>query len=385
MERPKRCRRLALLGAGGMMMALAPTVVLTGSSQAATRRHHAVSATQASINWVKRNIPGFPTSLVRQACREGQVMYYALPGTGTAAVSARFPKNIPCLTISTYKAPGGQLTAKFQAEYQAHQYKADVMQNTSPVYLRSLNAEGALGNWVPPNADLVPAWLKQKGLWYVTSGNLLTVIWNTKSVDPQQQKALASIKTWKDFLKVPGLQGKVTVIDIHGGGSDQQPWYFFYSHYGAKFAQQLKDKFQPVLSHGIIPSSEQLASGGTSVIFASIESIPASYYVQGAPLQWVFPKPYLYAPNYISITAHAPHKAAAKLLEAWLLSKQGQAAYVNGGENPPLSSLVPDRRPFAKKGWYDLPSLKDAFRPNWATINKDLPSLTNKFEAVFGS
>lgn len=312
-------------------------------------------------------------------------MYYALPGTGTAAVSAQFPKDIPCLTISTYKAPGGQLTAKFQAEFDAHQYKADVMQNTSPVYLRHLNAEGALGRWVPPDASLVPNWLKQQGLWYVTSGNALTVMWNTKAVNHQEQKALAAIKTWKDFLKIPGLKGKVTVIDIHGGGSDQQPWYFFFTHYGAKFASQLQAKFQPVNSHGIIPSSEQLASGGTSVIFAAIESIPASYYVQGAPLQWVVPKPYLYAPNYISITSHAPHKAAAKLLEAWLLSAPGQAAYVNGGENTPVSSAVHDRRPFAKKSWYHLPSLKSAFRPNWATINKDLPTLTRKFEAVFGS
>ena len=377
LRRVSRALRAAALPGAALVMA--GSVAACGASGNASGGGSAA----ASVQWATKNL-GVPASLVTQACKEGQVTYYSLPSPNLANLLAAFEKDVPCLHVNSYAAPGGEMTAKFKAEFSAHQYRADLMENSSPVFLAQLNQLGALARYTPATAGDVPANISEPGLWYPESGNVLAIVWNTKVVTPAQQQALENIQTWKDFLNVGGLQGKVVVIDIHGGGSDQLPWYFFNQQYGPSFATDFESKFKPQLSHGIIPSSEKLAAGGVSVIFAAVESITSGFYVKGAPLQWVYPKPYLLAPNFVADLSLAPDPAAAKLLETWLLSANGQETSVQQNQSAPLTTSIADNRAFTTKDWYHRPNLNDAYVPNWTAINNALPTLEPEFEHVFG-
>jgi len=241
-----------------------------------------------------------------------------------------------------------------------------------------------VANWTPPTAGNVPDGWKRSGYYYAVCTNVLTVAWNTSAVTPEQAKQLKNVKTWPDALQIEGMKGQAAVVSIKGGGTLETLWSSLYYGYGEDIFRKIAGALDPRVNGSIVPSTNQLAAGQVKMIYGAIESIPAGVQVKGAPLQWVYPTPYIVTPNFLLISSRAPHPNAARLMEAWALSKVGMATYVATSYNSPVAPGIPDRRPFARDAWFNPPDASQFKAPDWHKIEKDLPGLTQKFNSAFG-
>lgn len=378
---------------GAAVAAVSSFALVAGlGSSAASASSGAVTAKAAggseaqTLAWVKKNAPGTPASLVKQACAQGNATVYLQSLANVPGYVSAMEKALPCLSVSDYAAPGGVIASRFTTESQSKKYNADVIMNTSPVFLQSMIKKGYLEKYTPATAKLVPANLQKPGYWYSTTLTTLTIAWNSQAVTSQQQKQLQSIKTWKDVFNVKGLApGKMGIIDIAAGGSDELPWYYLQQAYGKNFMSKFKSQFNPEDFASIITASARLASGGTPVVFAALDGVPGGYIAKGAQIQWVYPKPYLATPLAIAMSSHAPHAAAAKLAETWMLSKAGQVQMETDNYSDPLSSAIGDNRAFAKDSWFKEAPASQDYAANWLKIQNALPSLTKQFSSVFGA
>jgi iron(III) transport system substrate-binding protein len=368
------CSLLAAFGWGGAAaLASQPTA-------------HAASATSQTEAWVKRNAPGLSASVVQQACKEGKAEIYVPSMANVPGYVSGIEKALPCLSVSDYSGPGGVLASRFTTETQSKKYNADVIMNTSPVFLSSMIKKGYITRFTPPTAKLVPAAFTDPGYWYSAPVTELAIAWNSSAVSSQQAKELGNIKTWHDVLKVTGLNpGQMGIIDIASGGSDELPWYYFQHAYGTSFMTKFASQFKPEVYASIITAAGRLASGGTPVVFGAVDGVVGGYITKGAQIKYVYPKPYLATPFGTALPTHAPHPAAAKLIETWILSKVGQAQMLTDNYSDPMSSAIKDTRPYAKDSWFKPAPVSGAYPANWLNIQNALPALTKKFTSAFGA
>ncbi len=336
------------------------------------------------VEWAAKYIPELDSSIVEQACEEGQLSLYhlAYPNELLPLIQT-FEATFPCIQVTPFGAPAGPLNERFVAEASAGRIDADIFMTTTPGTAKKYLEEGYLSDWTPPNSANVPDQWKEEGIYYGVVIDHSGVAWNEDMITPEQEKFLEGVKTWED-LPSDLFNGQTGISNIRAGGTTQLPNYFFQDEYGIEFWQKMKDLNNPLVFSAAAVTVEHMVAGEFSLAFyIPGDNAVANAYLNGAPLKWKFPEPGLGIGHSITLTNGGPNPNAGKLFEAWSLSLPGQAEWVENTNLAPMSTEVEDRRSFAKEPWYHLP--ETYYVPDWDKIAAEIPDLTPKWDAIFGA
>jgi len=277
-----------------------------------------------------------PAQLATAAAKEGSVTWYTtFASDDVTPVIAAFNKTYPDVKVNVLRLSADQIPARVMTEQKANSFKADVVSGDSPQVAQLVNNK-ALQPYTPPDLPALPAGLSlPQGYQGVIYALTTTVVYNPSALKKQ---GLATPKTWEDLTK-PEWKGKFSI------DPDAINWYdAMIGILGHDKALDLVKRLGandpvPVESHTQAITDVQ---SGEPVASATGYGYKAAQLKEDTPdrVAFVNDNPVPVSLNLVDVMRNAPHPAAARLLDDWLVSKAGQTAIVGTTKQPSIRTDV---------------------------------------------
>ncbi|HZU18626.1 MAG TPA: extracellular solute-binding protein [Candidatus Dormibacteraeota bacterium] len=273
------------------------------------------------------------TSLYQQARNAGetQVIVYAPDAPALKVVYDAFSKRFPEIKVQAQLLTGSQLVTRIDEEFVSGKHTADLLDVPGDEIWRSY-AHGYLVPYDPPTAQ----GLRNTGYqmvgpdhaWTTPYAKLNGILYNTDLVKSSQAP-----KSYAALLQ-PQWRGKVVITDPRQIGATSG-LLIELVHYGLvsdDFVQRFRAQNPVVVPH--VPQVAQLVGGGEYplAIPYGVQSVIQDRQ-QGAPegLVLSLKEGAEIAHSPVGLLKGAPHPHAARLLEAWMLTPEGQRALATAG------------------------------------------------------
>ncbi|MDT3444388.1 MULTISPECIES: ABC transporter substrate-binding protein [unclassified Pseudofrankia] len=278
------------------------------SGQPGAAQSGAASSAPVSPQW---------QAVIDAAKKEGSVTLYSAQGTDQLQDLAKRFQKAYGIKVDVLRITDAPAEAKLDAEHGSNAI-ADVVTITDSAYVK---AKGEAGWFTKPTgpsftndtydttANMTPSGS------FVTSAAVFALSWNTQSVPN-------GLKSYKDLLD-PKLKGKIGVPDPAASPSVVDFYFYLQEQNGAAFVDDVL-KSKPQIFPSVLPLAQSLTSGQISAALATQALTDEKK--NGAPVDYLIPKPAWGARFYSSIVAKAPHPNAAQLLANFYISQEGQEA-----------------------------------------------------------
>ena len=283
-------------------------------------------STAAGANAKSSSLDSLSTAdLAAKAATEGTLTWYTtFADDDVQPIVAAFNKTYPNVKVKSLRLSADKIPPRVITEQRGKQYTADVISGDSPQLAQLLQA-GALQAYTPKDQSALPAGLSlpqgYEGIVYVVT----TVIAYNPAV--VKQKGLPVPTSWDDLTK-PAWRGQFSIDPgavnwydslVNGMGHDaalnllkalgaNKP-VFVESHTQALTQVQAGEPAGAATAYGY-KASKLKKKNPTTVEFVNGASLPSSL-------------------TLIDVVKNAPHPAAARLFEDWMVSKEGQQAVVD--------------------------------------------------------
>ncbi len=292
---------------------------------------------------------GVDLALVAAAQKEGEVVWYStlIINQIVRPVVDAFEAKYPGIKVRYSRATSSDVALKIRNEARVRRVQADLFDGSNTVFL--LLDAGLVAEYRPAAVAEWPDDLKDPhGTW--TAANLF--YW-TSAYNTNRAAAVEAPKTYEDLLD-PKWKGKIAwTNDLTPGGPPgfihtilTIMWQDRGMDYLRKFAAQLPVTIpaaqRVVLDHvvtGEYPPAVMILNYHATISAA-----------QGAPVKWIKMEALLQSMSLISIVKDSPHPNAAKLLEEFILSDQGQKIFADNDylpASPSVPAKVPENKPQA--------------------------------------
>lgn len=353
-------------------IALALGVVSAGALPASAQVDPALAE---SWEFVQKEMPGLPYSVLEAACKEGALMiYHGSWSDAQIAIVNAFRQKFPCITVQRFESTAAQLRQRFLAEARAGRNVADIIQDTDAGSIDLAVDEGLIKEHVITNDAAYGATDKRSGYWYPMYRALVGIAWNTTLVSEEEAKLLS---TWEGILD-PIWKGRAGVIDAANGQTNLLPWYSWKELYGEDFIRKVAGQ-QPRVFAAAGPASTAIGSGDVAVLFHTGENAPLNLWLAGAPVRWSLPEPALSAPVGQAIVNNAPHPNAAILYQEYAFSEAGYSEFQGLGGAPARLDYQ-DRRKVAEEPWYKFPT--NFYEYDRATVSNSQAATVEMFKQI---
>ncbi len=315
-------------------------------------------------------------TLVAAGQKEGEVAWYStlIVNQILRPMVDAFQKKYPGITVHYSRSTNSDVALKITNEARARRVQADVFDGTNSIY--PLLEARLVAAYAPKSAVGYPAELKDPGgLWTAMNLFFLTAAYNTSQVKPADVP-----QTYADLLD-PKWKGKIAWTN---DPTPQGPPGFIHNilatmgeqqgmAYLKKFAAQ-----EPVF----IPASQRVVldkviEGDYPLAVMTFNHHSTISAAQGAPVQWIKMQPLSESVNLIGIVKDAPHPNAARLLEEFILSDEGQKVLADNDylpASPSVPAKIPDLKPEAGHFTVNVvtPDMARDDLPKWTAIYREL-------------
>ena len=278
---------------------------------------------------------------VKAAEEEGALVIYITQAFEPVFREA-FQKKFPKIKVTLVTGRGPELSQRVMSERRADKYAVDlyVSGNISPltVFHRAKILQPVQPLLLLPDVVDLAAWYEGKHHYddpenryiFVFEGTPRSgeITFNSKLVNP------AEIKSYWDLLN-PKWKGKIVSVDPMASGPISAAHIFFYRHpeLGAEFLR----RFHADTDIAVVRSNEQMLDwlsagkyafgiGARDVDNAMMQGLPLNQFLPGSLKEGSSVTAYNGTLSYFS---RAPHPNAAKVAANWLLSREGQSAWLD--------------------------------------------------------
>jgi len=299
-------------------------------------------------------ISGTSSTIVNAALKEGKVTWYiAIPITAGRCIADQFQKQYPGMSATVERYPGTTVYDRFMAENNAGKPNADVLQGTDVPIWKSVFATGMVINHKPPTDKLFTNAYRIGNFAYSQHSTDTIVLINPKKVS-DAEKAILAKGDWKDYID-PRWKGRIATVAPDLGGSRYSPWMYAFEKFGKDYVAKF-GALKPKIYADANQAAEAIARGEQDILFPFFEGGAATLYLNGASLQWYFPRPSIaFGTTFTAISSMAPRPNAAILYQNWLLSMAGAKAYQDCYGVVPAIAGYKDARAFVTQPWYNPP------------------------------
>jgi iron(III) transport system substrate-binding protein len=265
--------------------------------------------------------------VIEGARHEGKLVIY----TGVERAAAQtlvnaFQKKYPFIAAETVRASSSKLATRLDAEIAANRVGGDVIEFSLLYLTTSLQQRGELLQYDSPEYAAYPKPFAAPGYWAASGVSNIIIMLNTRKVDDANVP-----QSWWDLTK-PYWKDKLTIdnLEVSGTGYNWLVALVNDERFGWKFIEAL-GKNKPNLERGHAGMAQKVAAGeyaGAAEMsdfhLKNIRDTAASVPVRGVwPKEGVPSEPWTTA-----ILKRAPHPNAARLFLDFMLSREGQALYV---------------------------------------------------------
>jgi iron(III) transport system substrate-binding protein len=282
----------------------------------------ALAVAQSAGNW---------DAVMAAARKEGRVLLYsgAVPAV-TDRMKRDFERAVPGIVMEVHREASGPMLAKLEAERSTNADGADLVITTEVLWLDNKQKEGVLRAPVGPSAQSWPAAYMRGPAVPVLSVEPLMIAYNTNSIK-------TPITGYQDFLK-PEFKGRFATTTL--ASLTVIAWYDWLDKaMGADFTAKLAAQ-QPKHYVGTITSTQATAAGEVVATIYSNPGAAVPLIEKGAPIKMVFTKPGFGFRYGGGLLAWSKRPNAAQVLMNYMMSPQGQTAWVGpGGIASPLPNI----------------------------------------------
>lgn len=342
--------------------AIAPLAALgLAVSLAACGSGSSAGASSSGADYNKMSLSDLATA----ANSEGTVNWYTtFSSDDVDPMIKAFNQTYPHIKINALRLSADQIPPKVITEQKGHQYTADVVSGDSPQIAQLIQAN-ALQPYTPPDQTSLPSGLSlPSGYEGVVYAVTTSVAWNPTVVAKKGLPVPTGIATFTE----PAWKGQFSIDPTAVN------WYDslikIMGHDKALALVQKLGNNDPVFVESHTEALTDVQSGEPAGA-ATVYGYKASSMKKDTPSQIAFlnPNPLPSSLNLIDVVANAPHPAAARLFEDWMVSKAGQEEVVNQTNH---TSLRPDVK--------NDPAVWDTTKWPAAWGNPMLPSATYNSE-----
>ena len=313
-------------------------------------------------------------ALVEAARKEGKVVHYTSVDLPLAEkVAKAFEAKYPGIAVRTERTGAERVFTRIAQERSSNIHACDVVQSSDAAHFVVWKREGILAPYVPEEvAQHYPAAHKDPdGLFASYRVYLCVMARNTDLV-----KAEDAPKGYRDLLD-PKWAGKI--VKAHPGYSGtiltatyqtarDVGWGYF-----EKLAQQ---KIMQVQSATDPP--KKLALGERAIMADGGEYVALGLKEKGDPIEIVYPAegtPLIVGPN--AVFKNAPNPNAAKLLQAYMFSAEGQQVLI---DTAGMHSVHPGTK--EKTGRKSLSQIK-LMKDDAAAVERDTEAIKKRYSEIF--
>ncbi len=286
------------------------------------------------------------------AKKEGKVVVYGEVNPETRASLAAFEKKYG-IEAEYVIGKSAELATKWDSERRGGLNLADVFivgGGTSILSLKPLKAMGSLEPYVilPEVSDpkawpggKIPFLDKDKMVVPLNGAYTSYITVNTDLVKPGQ------LKSYQDLLK-PEYKGKMVLYDATiGGGGGGWVTFIITDAYGPEKGKEYMTKFaamEPAITKDVRQQVEWLAKAKYSIGIGAYNPLISEFRAQGAPLDMLH---FVEGGNInpmsgcLEVSVTPAHPNAAALFINWMLTAEGQKAFMAGYKSPPARLDVP--------------------------------------------
>lgn len=273
------------------------------------------------------------SQLQRRADKEGTVTWYVAMNPKEAhSMAEEFMKEYPRIQVNYLTMRANKIPLRITTEQRAGKYTADVV-SASAWNISSLQYAHALQKYVPQQAkNLVPQARDKQHYWVGEYILTMPIAYNAKTL---ASDGLPPPKSYKDLTK-PQYKGKFSI--------EVTDYEWFHTMSTAAYSHHLMDelaKNDPQFRNGHTTNMNGLISGEFPISIGIYGYKAYEAQKKGYPIKIVHADPTVAEWQLAGIVKHAPHPAAAKFFENWLISKSGQAFAKKIADRTPTRNDVP--------------------------------------------
>lgn len=273
--------------------------------------------------------------IVAGAKKEGRLTYYTPLNLGAATLLIKsFEKEYPYVTVNLLRQGGEALRTRIFSEAQAGRHTFDVV-SLNVLDVQLFKMKGLLTPYFSPQREGIPAGLKDKeGFWTAVYVLEYVIGYNTRMVTREKMP-----RDWGNLLDLNWKERKIG-LDRDGG-----VWYAAMLQYwgrqrGLEFMKKLAAQ-KPHLQRGYTLTTQMMAAGEFPLALVHAHKVE-EFKAKGAPIDWVTTAdPVPAQASVVGISAHAPHRNAARLFLDYFLSKKGQIVMQDGGNIAARADIPP--------------------------------------------
>jgi iron(III) transport system substrate-binding protein len=271
-----------------------------------------------------------------KARQEGSVVWYTnLNVDASQSIASGFEKKNPGIKVRLYRAGNSALGSRILSEAQAGRTEHDVTDMTL-TFIGALLQKGLVVPYNSAERRVFRDEFKDKeGYWTGTTVQASVIGYNTRLVSPQEAP-----KSYDDLL-LPRWKGRKITMEAEAYEWFQAMLALKGRERTLEFIKQLKSQ-QPGFNRGRTLQAQLVAAGEYEVALELFNYRVEVLKNQGAPIDWVAPRPMVTNPSVASLAARAPHPNAGKRFIDFLLSKEGATLIRQAGRIPARSDVEPN-------------------------------------------
>ncbi|MBI4334056.1 MAG: extracellular solute-binding protein [Chloroflexi bacterium] len=274
----------------------------------------------------------------RAARAEGRVHVFTSVGSLLRPALAEPLKRRSGIELELASGTSAEFLPRIREERKAGLYLWDVLVDGSSSQLL-FKDEGLLDridqNMLPPEVTDPAAWL-DGGLSFLDKDRYIIVFISQVTGLPLYNTDLvkAELRAWEELLQ-PSWKGKIAMHDPSIPGAGSTFWVAMGEKYGEDYLRKLARQ-QPAVSRDQRMIVEWIARGKYDVALGARSEIVNEFVQGGVPLKFGRPADYNFTSagsGLVSPMNRAPHPYAAMVFINWLLTKEGQTAFVRATAN----------------------------------------------------
>jgi iron(III) transport system substrate-binding protein len=326
------------------------------------------------ILWGCRVEIGAPADAVEASAVEaprGEVwIYTSMYQPVIDAIDPQIRERWPDLDPQWYQAGSEKVAQRVETEWAAGGSKACLLLTSDPFWYADLARQGRLQPYLAPNVLHVERGLTDPdGYWVASRISLMVLAVNGARLAPE-----ARPRRFAD-LAAPAWKGRVTMPDPLASGTAFTTLAFWSRDPGWDFVAALRDN-DLVAAGGNSSVMTRLESGEKDAGVLLIENVLAGRR-KGSPVEVILPEDGAIAvPGPIALTAGCPNPGGARAVYDFLLSADGQRAFVAGdlyaarpeieppAGAPPLSAIAV--QPWSSAFVAEMLDQRAALKDRWA-------------------
>jgi iron(III) transport system substrate-binding protein len=264
--------------------------------------------------------------LLSAAKIEGEVtLQYSSPLDAMQALITDFNKVYPDIRVNLERKAGSSGAQELLEEIAAGVHRIDVFQGTDAAINAKLASDKAFVAVRPATvAEFPPAALPLAPYIYYPNRYKTVIMYNPQFVTETEA---AKLQDWTGVLD-SAFKGRISLVEPTFGVTLAPLMYIMNkTDLGEDFLRKLKAQ-NPVIFINTAQARDAVVSGQSPISWgAQWDGVTFSEIARGSPVHFVYLHPDVeFIADGWGITAQAPHPNAARLLFAWVMSREGGVA-----------------------------------------------------------